>query len=187
MSIIHKSSFPRKREIQSARTQQKAESNFFFLNTQNETRKEDLKYFLFTKTYKKKWQLLLDNYHFSFPVGNLTFKRNKSEYKTLSTETDKLRASQKETNQQMKEYDKRFEKTRKLFETQWGKLVESLVEGKLVEMLKARGIEVRQTSQRVEVCYTKQEGGIQKREFDILAVNGTEVVTVEVKNHFNTR
>ena len=59
--------------------------------------------------------------------------------------------------------------------------MESLIEGKLVEMLKARGIEVRQTSQRVEVSYTTKEGDIYRREFDILAENGTEVVVVEVR------
>ena len=74
-----------------------------------------------------------------------------------------------------------MEKTRSIFETQWGKLVESLVEGKLIKLLRDRGIKVRQTGQRVEVCYEKTDGGIQRREFDIIALNGKEVVVVEVK------
>ena len=86
-----------------------------------------------------------------------------------------------ETNQQIKENIQGLKEARKLFETQWGNLVESLIDGKLVELLRARGIEVRQTSQRVEVFYEKRDGGIQRREFDILAVNGKEVVVVEVK------
>ena len=98
-------------------------------------------------------------------------KETDKQIKTLSAETDK----------QIKETHKGFTKARRLFETQWGKLVESLVEGKLLELLTARGIQVRQTSQRVEVCFTKKDGAIQKREFDILAVNGSEVVAVEVK------
>ena len=44
-----------------------------------------------------------------------------------------IRASQKETDKQLKKTDARFN-------SQWGKLVESLVEGKLVEILNERGI-----------------------------------------------
>ena len=98
-------------------------------------------------------------------------KETNQQIKTLSAETD----------QRIKEYDRRLEKTREIFETQWGRLVESLVEGKLVELLKARRIEVRQTSQRVEVSYTKEDGDTQSKEFDIIVVNGKEAVAVEVK------
>ena len=109
-------------------------------------------------------------------------KETDKQIKTLSAETDKqIKTLSAETDKQMKETHKGFTKARRLFETQWGKLVESLVEGKLLELLTARGIQVRQTSQRVEVCFTKKDGAIQKREFDILAVNGSEVVAVEVK------
>ena len=70
-------------------------------------------------------------------------------HKEAKQEMKELRASQKETDEQIKQSGKKLEKTISLFETQWGRLVESLIEGKLVEMLKTRGIEVRQTSQRV--------------------------------------
>ena len=50
-----------------------------------------------------------------------------------------------------------------------------------MEILNERGIEVRQTAQRVEVSYVEKDGKIQRKEFDILAVNGTEIVVVEVK------
>ena len=113
-------------------------------------------------------------------------------HKQAKEEMQEIRAGQKETsrqiktfsaetNQQIKENIQGLKEARKLFETQWGKLVESLIDGKLVELLRSRGIEVRQTSQRVEVFYEKRDGGIQRREFDILAVNGKEVVVVEVK------
>ena len=101
-------------------------------------------------------------------------KELQSSQKEAKQEMKELRASQKETDKQLKKTDSRFN-------TQWGKLVESLVEGKLVEILKSRKIEVRQTSQRTEVSYTKEDGQIQRKEFDILAVNGSEVVAVEVK------
>ena len=36
-------------------------------------------------------------------------------------------------------------------------------------------------AQRVEVSYTEKDGKTKRKEFDILAVNGIEVVVVEVK------
>ena len=57
-----------------------------------------------------------------------------------------------------------------------GKLMESLVEGDLVELLQARGISVNQTSQRIKKIYNNQDF-----EIDIQAKNGIEVVFVEVK------
>ena len=82
----------------------------------------------------------------------------------------------KETAEQMKGTDRRLEALDKLYNSQWGKLMESLVEGDLVKMLKERGIDVRQTSRNL-----KNEGGERNWEFDLLAVNGDEVVVVEVK------
>ncbi len=127
-----------------------------------------------------------------------------------SQQVRELRAAQAETSQQMKENDQRmkeaneetrqriekvnaavsrqiaenskeFNRLRNLFETQWGRLVESLVEGKLIQLLNERGIEVRQLSQRTECSYKREDGQIQQKEFDIIAVNGDEVVAVEVK------
>ena len=101
--------------------------------------------------------------------------------KEVSTIQRENRKELKEVFAIQKESNKELKETRKLFETQWGKLVESLIEGKLVELLKARGIAVRHTSQRIEVCYKKANDSMQRREFDIIAVNGEEVVVVEVK------
>ncbi len=85
-----------------------------------------------------------------------------------------------ETDLQFKEtdrkLDKRFNELYGLFSSQWGRLVESLVEGDLVRILQERGIEVGQTARRVKGSH---EG--KSYEFDIIARNGTEVVTVEVK------
>ncbi len=54
--------------------------------------------------------------------------------------------------------------------------MESLVEGDLIPLLNARGIQVHQTTRRVDGC----RNGI-NFEFDILAINGDTVVIVEVK------
>jgi len=101
--------------------------------------------------------------------------------KDLQASQKYLQASQKYLQASQKETDKQLKKTDARFNSQWGRLVESLVEGKLVEILNEQGIEVRRTAQRVDASYTKEDGDIQRKEFDILAVNGTEVVAVEVK------
>ena len=81
-----------------------------------------------------------------------------------------------EIREQMKETDRRLRKAEELFTSQWGKLMESLVEGDLVSLLRERGVAVDETSQRL----TGRRNG-EHTEFDILAANGAEVVVVEVK------
>lgn len=87
-----------------------------------------------------------------------------------------LQAARKETEAQFKETDKRIKAAFALFEGQWGKLIESLVEGDLINLLRQRGIDVHETSQR-------RKGNHDGRnfEFDIIAHNGEEIVVVEVK------
>ena len=77
---------------------------------------------------------------------------------------------------QMQDTDRRLKKTDELFNSQWGKLLESLVEGDLIALLQERGIEVESTHSRVG---GRRNG--EHYEFDILAINGEEVVVVEVK------
>ena len=101
-----------------------------------------------------------------------------------------LRKSQRKTDEQMQETDRRMQETARsmqetdrrlkkaedLFTTQWGKLMESLVSGDLVRLLDGRGIGVRRLAQR-----TLERRGGESYEVDILAVNGEEIVVVEVK------
>jgi len=96
-------------------------------------------------------------------------------------EMEELRTSQKETEKLVKETAKQLKRTDSRFNTRWGRLVESLVEGSLVELLRARGIEVHQTSTNAKVRFVDEGGELRRKEFDILAVNGAEVVAVEVK------
>ena len=90
-------------------------------------------------------------------------------------------ASQKETARQIKETDKQIQKIGGRFNQRWGALVESLVEGNLVKIFQDRGIDITQTHTRSQAEWRQPEGRIEKREFDIIVANGTEVVTVEVK------
>ena len=82
----------------------------------------------------------------------------------------------KETEQQVKETSEQIKKTEALFTSQWGKLMESLVEGDLLPLLQTRQITVEQTSTNVK----GQRNG-HSYEFDIVADNTTDVVVVEVK------
>ena len=72
--------------------------------------------------------------------------------------------------------DRRMDKLDELFNGQWGKLIESLVEGDLAGLLQRRGIAVQHT-----VTNPRQNYGERRWEFDIVAINGEEVVVVEVK------
>jgi hypothetical protein len=82
----------------------------------------------------------------------------------------------KETTEQVKEMSREIRKMEHQFTSMWGKLVESLVRGDLISLLNRRNISVRSTLQRVEGIYNKR-----RFEFDIIAVNGVEIVVVEVK------
>ena len=74
------------------------------------------------------------------------------------------------------ETDKKLNKHERLFTGQWGKLVESLVEGDLVRLLKKRGIDIEETYERRKRIYKGK-----MIEIDIVAANGKDVIPVEVK------
>jgi Holliday junction resolvase len=86
------------------------------------------------------------------------------------------REQMKETDKQFKETDKKIKELAALFTSQWGKLVGSLVEGDLVKLLNEKGIQVERTLQRVKGNHKGDNF-----EYDIIAVNGDEIVIVEVK------
>ncbi|MCG8331984.1 MAG: YraN family protein [Chitinophagales bacterium] len=98
------------------------------------------------------------------------------EIKDLKQLLAELIQSQKETDAKFKETDQKIKQAFDLFEGQWGKLMESLVEGDLIRILQERGIQVRDTSTRRKGSYHGEQ-----YEFDIIAHNGNEIVVVEVK------
>lgn len=92
-------------------------------------------------------------------------------------ETDRILTEKfQETEKLFKETDKRIRELDQLFTSQWGKLVESLVEGDLIKLLNSKGIQVGHTSQRTKGNYQGEN-----YEYDIIAYNGREIVIVEVK------
>lgn len=99
---------------------------------------------------------------------------SQKETEKLFKETDR---KFQETDRQFKETDRKINKTIHLFESQWGKFVESLVNGNLIQILRSKGIDVHDTTQR-----RKGEHHGPPFEFDIIAKNGSEIVIVEVKS-----
>ncbi len=99
--------------------------------------------------------------------------------KSMSAETDKM---MRKTDQRMRKTDQRIKELNELFTGQWGKLMESLVEGDLIKLLKERQIPVEATLTNLAGRYNGEE-----TEFDIIAVNGAEIVVVEVKTTLNLR
>ena len=99
-------------------------------------------------------------------------------------ETDRqLKESQKEAHQHQQDLAQHIKKmsdeitrVENLFTTKWGKLMESLVNGDLVKLLQAKDVEVTKTLQNIR---GKVQG--EHWEVDILAINGEEIVVVEVK------
>ena len=93
-------------------------------------------------------------------------------------ETDRqLKENAEELKKSKLEVDKHFKRLDNLFTGQWGKLMESLVEGDLTTLLQERGIEI--TS--IAPAGRKGTRNGEDYEFDIIVINGTEIVVVEVK------
>ena len=115
-------------------------------------------------------------------VSQKETEKNLKELSVSQKETDKqIKTLSVETNQQIKETDRQIQKIGGRFNQRWGTFVESLVSGNLVKILQNWGINIMQTHTRSEAQWKKSDGSIQKREFDIIVANGTEVVAVEVK------
>ncbi len=75
-----------------------------------------------------------------------------------------------------KETGKQLKELKELFTGRWGKLVESLVEGDLVSLLKERKIDVIGVAKEHKRTVNGKD-----YEIDIIAINGKEIVVAEVK------
>ena len=123
-------------------------------------------------TFEKVWKMFQETDK-KFQKTDEKFQETDKKFQEAAKETDK---KIKETWDQIKETSRGITRLERQFTSMWGKLVESLVEGDLIRLLNERGIAVERTQQRVS---GKRKG--QNFEFDIIAVNGDEIVVVEVK------
>ena len=69
------------------------------------------------------------------------------------------------------------DKLERLFTGEWGKLVESLVKGGIIRLFNERGIRINDIARERE-----KRVGEATYEFDIIAVDGDEMVVVDVKS-----
>ena len=100
-----------------------------------------------TEIYRAKAEIDMEQIRAN--IEGITEKQNKTEL-LLQEVTEKhkeVAEGQKKTDKLMRQHD-----------TNWGRLVESLVEGSLVELLKERGIEVHRTHPRQKVSYVQKDG-----------------------------
>lgn len=81
-----------------------------------------------------------------------------------------------ETDRKFQETDQKIKALAELFTGQWGKLVESLLSPGCIEVFQKRGIHITQSSSNV----ISKKGG-REMEIDVLLVNNTELVAMEVK------
>ena len=116
-----------------------------------------------------------------FKETDAKFKETEALVKATSEQMKQTDAKFKETDAQFKETDKRLKEMYTELNSHWSRLVESLVEGKLVELLRARKVDVTETYIRRKVWYIDDNGTQRNKEFDIVARNGSEVVAFEVK------
>ena len=121
---------------------------------------------------------------------NERMKKTDEQIKETAKRIKETDEQMKKTDEQMKKTDERLNKLGGRYDDRWGTLVESLVEGKIVELLQSRGIAVTNTFSRATGFYWIKEEGTptqRHREIDIIAANGSEVVAVEVKTTLKKR
>ena len=97
-----------------------------------------------------------------------------------------------ETAREVRAASSAVKKAQDLFTNQWGRLIESLAGGNLVQLLYERGVDVDTLAPNYKVHQRKKDGKgrLQKElvcEIDLLARNGHESVAVEVKTHLSVK
>ena len=95
--------------------------------------------------------------------------KREADLKASKAEWEEIKAIQNKISKNLK-------KAEDMFVGQWGKLMESLVEGGLIKLLNDQGIEVHSSFTNYKPKYKGQEF-----EFDIVSVNNKELVVTEVK------
>lgn len=98
------------------------------------------------------------------------FKETDAKFK----ETD---ARFKETDVKFKETDKQLRRLESLFGSQWGKMMEALVQPGALKLFQERGIQVHSIAPRI-----KHQRNGHTLELDLVLENETEVVIIEVKS-----
>ena len=100
----------------------------------------------------------------------------KSQLKTEESQ-QKTEESLQKTQKEVRELNQSLKEQGGNFNNKWGQFLENFLEGDLVSLLDGRGIKVERTFPR----FTIKISGRVVAEYDFLAINGKEIVLVEVK------
>ncbi len=109
-----------------------------------------------------------------FKETDVKFKETDVKFKETQGELDRRF---KETDVKFKETDQKINQLSGLFSSQWGKLLEALVQPAALRLFQERGI-------RVHYVYQRVKGQVEGHtlELDLLLENSDEVVVIEVKS-----
>ena len=127
----------------------------------------------------------------SFKETDARFKETDAKFKETEEQFKEIAASFKETDARFKETDVKFKETdvkfkesddklrrlEGLFGSQWGKLIEALVQPNALKIFRERGIQVHYVNRRV----LSQRNG-QSMEVDLILENEVDVIVIEVKS-----
>ena len=116
-------------------------------------------------------------------LGQKETDRRMQETNRRMQETDRhIKETNKETKDYINQTSREIRELKNIFSNKWGELVESLVSGCLLKILKERNIQVTGIFPNVKTEYKDPKGQAKRCEIDILARNGQELVAVEVKS-----
>ena len=106
-------------------------------------------------------------------------KKTELQAEKTARQAEKTERQAKKTERQLEKTIRSLEKSNNRFNNRWGKFIENLISGDLVALLLECDIKVDRLQPRM--VYPPVDGR-RGGEFDLVAVNGKEVVIVEVKS-----
>ncbi len=148
-------------------------------------------------TFEKVWQMFQETDK-KFRETDKKFKETDRKFQDTDRKFQDTDRKFQDTDRKFQDTDRKFQDTERIMKEQsketlqsirelkeeykdrWGELVESLVSGNLLRILKARNFLVHKVSPRV-----RNYKGEPNYELDLVASNGDEVVVVEVKSSLN--
>ena len=128
------------------------------------------------KNIREIWALFRETRENLEETGRKIKAMSEESERNRNEDREELRERFKETDRQFRETDKKIDRVAGMFDTQWGKLMESLAEGGVLKLFQERGIGVREIYRRAE---TRLNG--ENMEIDLLLVNEGDAVVIEVK------
>ncbi|MDQ1265839.1 MAG: hypothetical protein QG635_991 [Bacteroidota bacterium] len=123
--------------------------------------------------FNKIWALFQETDK-KFQETDMRFQETDKKYQEIAQNFRETEKFIQNTTKEIKNLSKKMSES----ESRWGKFVEALVEGKIIELLRQRNIDVTET-------YTRVKSDKREMEIDIIAANGKDSVVVEVKTTLN--